>query len=75
MVLPAEEIHSLDIEVADRLAEIADLSLGIHLHSRQTLDCILQGIVSRFSERAKEVGKRIRPLNDRVGLHRHLLQL
>ena len=29
MVLSAEEIHTLNIEVADRLAEIADLSLGI----------------------------------------------
>ena len=75
MVLPAEEIHSLDIEVADRLAEIADLSLGIHLHTRQTLDCILQGVIPRLREGTEEIGERIRPLDDRIGLHRHLLQL
>ena len=74
VVLAAQQVHALDIELRDRLAHVADAAVLRHIHTRQPLQSVLQRHVALAQERREVVAQRVALLPQRVRLHRHLLQ-
>ncbi len=74
VVLAAQQVQALDVELRDGRAHVTDGTALSHIHTRQPLQSVLQRHVALAEERRQVVAQRVAPLPQRGGLHRHLLQ-
>ena len=74
VVLAAQHVQPLDVELRDGLAHVADGTALRHVHARQPFQPVLQRHVALAEERCEVMVQRVALLPQWVWLHRHLLQ-
>ena len=74
VVLAAQQVQALDVELRDGRAHVTDGTALRHIHTRQPLKSVLQRHVAFTQKRCQVMAQRVTPLPQRGGLHRHLLQ-
>ena len=74
VIFATQQVQTLDVELRDGLAHVADGTTLRHIHTWQAFQSVLQGHVALAEERCEVVAQRVAILSQWFCFHHHFLQ-